>query len=214
MQLLEVSIPFFYFDIHSILNPPLESRTTATAVTRCTWQGTGSVAVGGHANDQRSGTRSLQFRWNKELTGNTVWVEINRSDASDPIRAMDCRLTSDPADAVFAPQLLQYLKPFGVLRFLDQSAANSNPGSVTWATRSLPGDLVQRGTDAMAIENIVALANANGSSPWFTVPWNADADYQRRMAQLVHDAIPAGRPIYVEVSNEVWNYSFGQAGQA
>ncbi|KQU61585.1 hypothetical protein ASG67_16435 [Sphingomonas sp. Leaf339] len=34
------------------------------------------------------------------------------------------------------------------------------------------------------------------------------------MAQLVHDTVPAGKPVYVEISNEVWNYSFGQAGQA
>ena len=58
------------------------------------------------------------------------------------------------------------------------------------------------------------LANANGSSPWLTIPWNADADYHRRAAQLAHDMLPAGKPIYVEVSNEVWNYSFGQGGQA
>ncbi|MBJ6123384.1 hypothetical protein [Sphingomonas mollis] len=199
----------------SILNPPAEAKTTATAVTRCTWQGTGSVGVGGYPKDQRSGDHLLEFRWVQAINDdNRVWFEISKSDASDPIRAVDCRLTTESTNAYFSPSLLAHLKPFGLLRFLDMSAANSNPGSVTWSARSLPGDLVQRGTDGMAIENMLALANANGSSPWFTVPWNADADYHRRMAQLVHDTLPAGRPVYVEISNEVWNYSFGQAGQA
>ncbi|KQU49610.1 hypothetical protein ASG67_10780 [Sphingomonas sp. Leaf339] len=199
----------------SILNPPADAQTSATAVTRCTWQGKGIVGAGGMQSDLRVGNHSLQFRWGKAIgSANRVWISIDRSDAANPIRAMDCRQVGLANNAQFAPSLLAYLKPFGVLRFLDMSAANSNPASVTWATRSLPGDLVQRGSDSTSIENMVALANANGSSPWFTVPWNADADYHRRMAQLVHDSIPAGKPVYVEISNEVWNYSFGQAGQA
>ncbi|KQU53217.1 hypothetical protein ASG67_10430 [Sphingomonas sp. Leaf339] len=202
--------------VTSILNPPATAKTTDDATTICRWEGNGEVSLGGNVNKLKHGDHSVQFTWTKSIKedGGRMWLSIMRSNAADPVRAMDCRLTTEARDLVFAPSVLSYLKPFGVLRFLDQSAANGNPPSVTWATRSVPGDLIQRGTDNIAIENMVALANANGSSPWFTVPWNADADYHRRMAQLVHDSVPAGKPVYVEISNEVWNYSFGQAGQA
>jgi hypothetical protein len=52
------------------------------------------------------------------------------------------------------------------------------------------------------------------AEPWVNVPWNADDDYIARMAQLMHDGIPSNRRVYVELSNEVWNYSFPVAKQA
>ncbi|HVF93898.1 MAG TPA: hypothetical protein VM900_06260, partial [Sphingomonas sp.] len=36
----------------------------------------------------------------------------------------------------------------------------------------------------------------------------------RNMAKLVHDRLAAGHRAYFELSNEVWNFSFGVAGQA
>jgi len=199
----------------AFLTPPAAAAMTGSATTRCTWVGTGRVTLNGLRRDIASTSNSVTFAWPKDIPSKqTVQFEIQESKASDPIRSIDCRLTTDPADAVFAPQLLDYLKPFGVLRFLDWSSANGNPASVTWATRGTPGGLRTGGSDGVPLEYQIGLAKAVGSSPWFTIPWNADADYIRRMAQLVHDAMPAGKPVYVEISNEVWNYQFGQAHQA
>ena len=61
---------------------------------------------------------------------------------------------------------------------------------------------------------MIALANATGAAPWFNIPWNADEDYITRMAELVKARVPAGRQVYVELSNEVWNYQFAVAGQS
>lgn len=196
----------------AFLAPPASAWRGQAPETRCTWAGTGSVGISG-ASLTGTGSRSITFRWPRTTTPvQTVSVTINASDAADPVRAIDCR---EPGETgTFAAQFLNYLKPFGVLRFLDWSAANNGPANVTWAARARNGVNAVSGSDGTALEYQIDLANAVNASPWFTIPWNADADYHRRMAQLVHDSVPAGKPVYVEVSNEVWNYQFSQARQA
>jgi len=215
---LKDGVPAFVEAGHPIityLTPPAAAATSDGATTRCTWTGSGQVTLGGERRDVSRTGNSLTFVWPRRVPSQqVVMFEIQESQAADPIRSIDCRLTTDSADAIFATQLLDYLKPFGVLRFLDWSSANANPASVTWATRGTPGGLRLGGSDGVALEYQLGLAKAVGSSPWFTIPWNADADYHRRMAQMVHDTLPAGKPVYVEISNEVWNYQFGQAQQA
>ncbi|MBD8547941.1 hypothetical protein [Sphingomonas sp. CFBP 8760] len=198
----------------AFLTPPAAAATSDAAETRCTWKGKGRVSVSGPRRDTSRKGNSLSFVWPRNIPQKqTVQFEVQESVVSDPIRSIDCRLTTDAPDAIYAPQLLAYLKPFGVLRFLDWSSANGNPAAVTWATRGKPAGLSIGGSDGVALEYQIGLTNAVGASPWFTVPLNADADYQQRMAQMVHDQVPAGRPVYVELSNEVWNYQFGQAHQ-
>jgi hypothetical protein len=199
--------------LNGILIPPAPVYTGGKTATRCTWKGTGSIGVGGEVASAFPGDHKLDFSWGHGKPSR-IWLELKSSSAADPVRDLDCRLRSEAPDAVFAQQLVDYLKPFGVLRFLDWSSANGNPAAVSWATRGQPRGVSIGGSDGIALEYQIGLTNTVGASPWFTVPLNADADYQRRMAQMVHDRIPAGRPVYVELSNEVWNYQFGQAHQA
>jgi hypothetical protein len=46
------------------------------------------------------------------------------------------------------------------------------------------------------------------------MPWNADDDYITRFAQLVRARLPAGRSVYVETGNEIWNMGFPAGKQA
>jgi hypothetical protein len=58
---------------------------------------------------------------------------------------------------------------------------------------------------------MVALANELGADPWFTLPHRATDAYIRRFAETVRDRLAPGLRAYVELSNEVWNWSFPQA---
>jgi len=60
------------------------------------------------------------------------------------------------------------------------------------------------------IETAVQLANAVSADAWLNVPHMADNDYITQMATLVHGQLGAGQKVYVEYSNETWNYAFGQ----
>jgi len=205
-------------DATLLLMPPPPVYRGATVRVTCTWSGAGAIGASGYAAWVSAKAGSITFDWKPnpgQPSGEQrVWLTASGYSAAAPLRDLDCREPGMDRSALFAPEILSFLKPFGVLRMLDVSAANSNPPSVTLTNRSRPGRLNYDGSDGMAYEDMVALANQVGSSPWFTIPWNADDGYLRAMAQYAHDTVPAGRMVYVENSNEVWNWSFGVAGQA
>ena len=190
----------------------------ATAVT-CTWEGSGTVTLDGDVRAAGANKR-VSFTWKgydrvANPTGRpSVIVYVKDANTTDPFRNLDCREPGLAVVGQFDKRVVDDLKPYAVLRYLDWTSTNGNPASVTWDTRSVPGWLSPRGTDGIPIEHMIDLANAAGSDAWFTVPYNADETYVRNMAKLVHDRLATGHRAYFELSNEVWNFSFPVATQA
>ena len=198
-----------------ILTPTADVLAGNGATIRCTWEGTGSISIGGNRGAGAAGDHSYEFLFVKnKLSDARVWLTLGNVSASDPVRNLDCREKDMARSELFSPEFINSLKPYGVLRFLDWSAANANPKTMKWADRTLPGSIYQSRPQGPALEHIVALSNKLSVEPWVNVPWNADDEYITRMAQLMHDGIPSNRRVYVELSNEVWNYGFGVARQA
>ena len=96
---------------------------------------------------------------------------------------------------------------------MDWQRTNDNP-TETWATRNQPSSILYFAGDGVPVEHMLALANELGANAWFCMSWNADADYIEHFARYVHEHLPAGRRVYVETSNEVWNTAFLQTRQA
>jgi len=71
-----------------------------------------------------------------------------------------------------------------------------------------------RWTQGVPVEVMVSLANELDIDPWFNMPINASDDYVRGFAQYVQRSLEPGRKVRVELSNEVWNWSFPQANYA
>jgi hypothetical protein len=197
-----------------ILTPPAATMAGTQVRIHCSYTGTGSVDVQGTLEAKSAGDHAIDFTWPAlSYADQRVWLQLKSSAASDPVRNLDCRESGVPSTQLFADEFIESMKPFGVIRFLDWSGTNGN-ATFRWIDRRVPGALVQAGAQGVAIEHMVALVNKTGASPWFNIPWNSDDSYVRNFAQYVHDNIPAGRAIYVEFSNEVWNYSFPTTHQA
>jgi hypothetical protein len=136
------------------------------------------------------------------------------------------------AGSTFTDDLRTALGRFTALRFM--AGTNFND-SVHWSDRTLPAYSTQlyfRPTESgsegngMAWEYRVMLANETGKDLYINVPEMADDDYVSKLAQLIKygsDGVnpytaPQANPVfpglnpnlkvYVEQSNEVWNYSF------
>ncbi|HEX8420309.1 MAG TPA: hypothetical protein VF638_09890, partial [Sphingomonas sp.] len=184
------------------LNVPQPAWAGKAVAVTCTWLGSGTVRIDGDARAVGANNR-VSFTW-PGRTGNNrpnILVNVSGANTAAPFRALDCREPGLVANGQFDQRFVDDMKPFGVLRFLDWSNTNGNPASVTWANRST---LDRAGTDGTALEHEIDLANAAGSDPWFTVPYNADETYIRNMGKLVHDRLAPGRRAYFELSNEVW----------
>ena len=111
---------------------------------------------------------------------------------------------------VFTREFLAHLRPYKVLRLMDWLRTNNNPVS-TWQQRSTPQSTHYASASGLPWEVIVELARATGKDLWINVPANADDDYVRALARLLHEHLPRTTRLYVEYSNEVWNGQFRQA---
>jgi hypothetical protein len=128
---------------------------------------------------------------------------------------------SYPPETVFTDEYLSLHDRGEVLRFMDFTATNGNIQR-EWADRNTPDDLTffsgqedgywWQGKGA-PWEYAVLLANTLDKDIWVNVPTLAGDDYVARLADLLAATLEPERKVYVEYSNEVWNFAFPQWAQ-
>jgi hypothetical protein len=149
-----------------------------------------------------------------ELTGEGghVWFQIYASHKSDPIRNIRILPENEVYNDShpFYQPYLDGLKPFHVLRFMGWMNINHSTQEA-WEDR-IPKDYYSQGTKrGSAIEYAVQLCNEMNVDPWFCVPHRASDNYIRNFAHLVYDTLKPRLKVYLEYSNEVWNWVFQQS---
>ena len=122
---------------------------------------------------------------------------------------------------LFLPEFVNSLKPFAALRFMDWLETNHNfgfygdPGHhvLNWADRHVPEDATQcnfKTKVGCCWEYVAELATVTGKDVWINIPVPASDDYVKNLAVLLKEKLPAKCNIYIEHSNEVWNFGFPQ----
>lgn len=97
-----------------------------------------------------------------------------------------------------------------LFRTMDMTRASGN-FETDWADRSLPtsvkiGNAFSDGGDNIVPwEFIFDLAGRLHMDPWICIPHRATQDYVDQLAALIHNKLPAGRKVWLELGNEVWN---------
>ncbi len=155
-------------------------------------------------------------KYSIELTGYTahVWIHIYSSAAGNPIRNM--RIIPHEYDGreeempFFYGKFLEGLEPFHALRFMDWMNINGSQQK-EWNTRSKPCYYSHGLENGMPIEHAVKLCNKLGEDAWFCVPHQADDDFITKFAELVKDSLDSSVTVYLEYSNEIWNWGFAQS---
>ena len=112
----------------------------------------------------------------------------------------------------FNPIWLDYISNFYALRFMDWMKTN-NSQEENWKNRPRVTDR-SWASKGVPLEVMIELANRTKSGAWFNMPHKADLAYIRRFAELTKQFLRPEIRIYVEHSNEVWNWSFQQAHYA
>lgn len=181
----------------------------------CNFQGTGTLGISGPGVSNVSET-SEQTHFTLASTFPTSHpATLSYSvDATDYIRNIDCREANASRTDTLTPQFIAALSKFKIIRVMKWQPATEGNWAVSWGSRNKPGDGDYGANDGVPVEVLVEAANRAGSDLWVTIPWNADNDYITRFATYVRDNLAAGRHVYVEVSNEVWNGGYPVAAQA
>lgn len=98
---------------------------------------------------------------------------------------------------------LDKLAPFSTLRFMNWNNIIFTNRS-QWSERPHVYDRIYT-YDGVPYEWMARLANDVDKDLWVNIPHAVDTTYIRHMATLFRDSVEAGRRIYVELSNEIWN---------
>jgi hypothetical protein len=130
---------------------------------------------------------------------------------SGGVKNVSLRLAGYAESETFTNEFKQAVAPFTTLRFMDFLAANGTPVR-TWAERTTPASATQASSKGGSYEYAIQMANELGKDIWINIPLGADDDHIRQLATLLKDTLAPGRVVYLEYSNEVWNWAFPQSG--
>lgn len=127
-------------------------------------------------------------------------------------------------DQTFTDVFLKALDPFTTIRYMDFLNTNGQNSSdsayydattIDWSDRKLPTDASQASSIGKKVggawEYVIELANLTHKDIWINVPYNVTNNYLTSLAQLLKAKLDSDINIYVEYSNEVWNWQFAQA---
>jgi len=149
-------------------------------------------------------------------------LTIMRSDEADPIRQIAI-VHKDDLDTYlkqpFNPKLFGSLDKPPVIRFMDlmftngnavQSAKHATPlNYYTW--NSCPEVCDANHFAGHPPEVLMQLSNRLNAHPWLTIGHQADDSFVRNFAERIKATISDDKYIFVEYSNELWNWLFPQA---
>lgn len=148
--------------------------------------------------------------------GSMALLTITETDPNDYIR----NITVVPEEyideydrgEVFNPLFLNVIDKFRAIRFMDWMRTNHSEQS-EWGDRPKVEDLDYRYA-GVPLEIMVELANKIHADPWFNMPHLATEEYMEEFAKYVRDNLDPDLTVYVEHSNEVWNWGFEQTQYA
>ncbi len=110
----------------------------------------------------------------------------------------------------FLPQFEEKAEPFVAYRFMDWMYTNHTTVS-EWEDRTKPNFHTQEDDQKGASwELIIELCNHFDIDPWINVPHEANTEYIDSMASLFYNELDTNLTIYLEYSNECWNWIFEQ----
>ena len=180
--------------------------------------GLATIIPGSHSQSQGVTTVDVSIvRRNRDTFPHDAepayWVSFRNVDPNDPVR--NIRMLSPGYDfessQLFRHEFLARLSPFSTIRFMQWTNTNYSFAE-DWSRRRLPGEVIQTGGDdshgGIAWEYVAALANEAGKDAWINIPHQANDQYVRELARLMRDQLDPSLRLYVEFSNELWNWDF------
>ena len=174
------------------------------------WEGDGDFGFWGDGNP--AVVSQQPHRIELDMARHQIFqLTILRSNAADPVRNVRFLLPGTESSyqtEPFHPAWLGHLAPFSTLRFMDWGRTNSSRLR-HWADRPRENDYTYT-IDGIPYEWMIRLCNQTGKDAWVCIPHAADSQYIVNMARLFRDSLDPSLTLYVEYSNEIWNWIFEQ----
>jgi hypothetical protein len=167
---------------------------------------------------QNNGSFSLgsDGYYHGSITVNHAWYDhaslvlhVTGLDTSNPFGNLSIITPgySTPLTQEYTSTFLHDLQPFSDLRFVEWTQT-INSTQTNWSDRVQPNYFTSAGPNGVSYEDCIELANEAHKNMWINIPALATTDYVQQMAQLIHTKLNPGLNVYVEYSNETWNFVY------
>lgn len=103
---------------------------------------------------------------------------------------------------------LEKLEPFKAFRFMDWGQTN-NSLLAKWEDRPKMNYYTYSET-GVPYEWMIDICNRQHADAWVCIPHMADDNFIRQLARMFRDGMDPGLKVYIEYSNEIWNWGFEQ----
>jgi chitodextrinase len=176
------------------------------------YEGSGTIAFEGAGVSQVS-TAPGRIVYNVSPQAGNRWIVITAVTAGNyirNIRLLPAIYEADYLSNPWRPYVLSHWTRFKTLRFMDWMSTN-NSTQTSWSQRTTTSWYTYNDRSGVPLELIADLCNRLRTDAWICVPHQANDDYVTQMARLLRGALAPDLKIYVEYSNECWNYMFTQA---
>lgn len=175
------------------------------------YDGAGTISFGGAVSITSNAPGRIAFT---ALDNGNINFNIEASNAANHIRNIRIVRPQHEFTDLYQDGFYEVFKdkisPFSTLRFMDWGNTNGNT-NVEWANRAREDYFTYAGEKGIPYEVMIRLCNELDKNVWICVPHMADSAYVANMAQLFLDSLDDHLNIYLEYSNEVWNWIFPQA---
>ena len=110
----------------------------------------------------------------------------------------------------FTQPFLSHCARFSTFRFMDYQNTNGSK-VVKWSDRTLLPATTYANGNQVPWETCILICNKLHKDAWINVPHMANSGYVESLATLFKNTLDPSLHVYVEYSNEVWNWGFTQA---
>ncbi len=187
------------------------------------WEGDGELVFWGtYENLKKYDGNRITFDY-PNPKGGVVELKIVYSNIDNPIHNIRVLMPGTEftyMEHPFYKLWTDKLSIFNTVRFMDWGQTNAwglnaedgfgDSTLVDWAERSKVDYYTWTHGKGVPYEMMVKYMNDYDKDGWVCVPHSASKEYIRNMARFFRDNLEKDRHIYVEYSNEIWNWIFPQ----
>lgn len=176
-----------------------------------TYEGNGKLEFG---NAKVLSEKAGMYEIEVNSQNGAFWLRIKETDPKDYIRDIHVFMPGYGSEesrtefGIWNPAFLNRWKSMKVFRTMDWQATNGSKLK-KWENRPR----IEEGVYSRAglpYEIICDFIEHTDADLWICIPDDVDDDYVRNLASILKENLSNNKKIYLEYSNEVWNFSFEQ----
>lgn len=191
----------------TIVAGPEDPTVFPNGTYRVLWEGEGSISIDGYETTEVvDGEMTFEYDGTRGILLSII--ETDPNDNGNYIRNIQVLRPDAEAGARFHARYLDDIRPYAVIRPLHFHGDQLTYGPrLAWEDRKPEEYSHWGGALGAPYEVSIDLANQSESDLWLNVPVAAADSFMRGLARLVAAELYSDRRLYIELGNELWNFS-------